>query len=207
MTGPTDRIAFADIDTQFDFIDPQGKLYAPGAEAIRENLGRLVRHARDHAIPLISSIDAHGDDDAEFDQFPPHCLKGSEGAAKIPETRTGAETFVENVDRDIHELPDPRATHVVVEKQQFPIFTNPVAEKLFAKTGAGTVVVFGVVTEVCVRFAVLGLLERGYAVRLVTDAIWPITEAYGDAAIREMSAAGATLTTTAEVLALSPARA
>ena len=67
-------------------------------------------------------------------------------------------------------------------------------------TGAKTFVVFGVVTEVCVRQATLGLLERGYQVRLVEDAIWPIDPKGGDEALAEMTSKGAVRVTTQEVL-------
>jgi nicotinamidase/pyrazinamidase len=97
-------------------------------------------------------------------------------------------------------LPDPKTTHVVLEKQVFPVFGNANAVDVFAKTGADTFFVFGVVTEVCVKAAVLGLLERGYAVRVVSDAIWPIEAKNGEAAKAEMAAKGATFVTTAEAL-------
>lgn len=196
-TSPPD-IAFADIDTQIDFIEPHGKLYAQGAEAIKPNLARLIAAARAQGIPLISSVDAHYDDATEFSQFPPHCLKGTEGQLKIAETRTGVERFVV---QDAPEFPDPRTHHIVIEKDAFPVFTNPVAERVFAAAGVKRVAVFGVVTEVCVRHAAMGLRERGYEVALVTDAIWPIEKSAGEAAIKEMTEAGCSLTTTEALLA------
>jgi len=190
--------AFLDVDTQVDFVEPGGRLYASGAEAIKANLARLVGFAREQGLPLISSVDAHGDDDAEFGEFPPHCLRGTSGQAKLAETTSEAMVFVPS-EAGVA-LPDPRATHAVLEKQQFSLFTNPNAEALFQATGAKTFVVFGVVTEVCVRQAALGLLERGYRVQLVTDAVWPITAEGGAAALAELTARGAELLTTDDVL-------
>lgn len=191
--------AFADIDTQIDFIEPSGKLYASGAEAIKANLKQLMDFAKDHKVPVVSSVDAHAEGDAEFEQFPPHCIKGTDGQLKIEETRSGREVFVEQGAED---FPDPKSHHLVIEKQDFPVFTNPVAEKVFAATGCKTVYVFGVVTEVCVRAAALGLRERDYTVKLVTDAVWPITQEGGDKALEEMKAEGVDFVTTSEVLAL-----
>lgn len=196
MTQP---LAFLDVDTQVDFIQPGGKLYAAGAEAITPNLGRLVAHARANALPLIASVDAHTDGDEEFTEFPPHCLRGTPGQLKLSETQSDAMTFVPSEPGAA--LPDPVSGHPVLEKQQFSLFSNPNAEALFKSTGAETFVVFGVVTEVCVRHAVLGLLERGYGVQLVEDAIWPIDPQGGAAALAEMTAQGAVLTTTDAVLA------
>lgn len=191
-------VAFIDIDTQADFMEPGGKLYAQGAEAIRSNLARLVRLARAQAIPLVSSVDCHGPEDDEFSQYPPHCLKGTPGQAKIRETTTGREVFVPNTPSS--RIPDPTRVHAVLEKQQFSVFSHQKAEQVFAATTARELVVFGVVTEVCVRFAVLGLLERGYRVQVVQDAIWPIDRKNGDAALAEFQKKGAVLTTTEAVL-------
>jgi nicotinamidase-related amidase len=59
--------------------------------------------------------------------------------------------------------------------------------------------VFGVATEFCVLAAVLELCGRGYKVDVVTDAIRPITEDGGRAAMEKMLAAGARMVSTAEV--------
>jgi ADP-ribose pyrophosphatase len=198
MTDAETKLAFVDIDTQVDFVEPSGKLYATGAEAIKRNLSRLIQHAQSTGIPLVSSVDAHEEGDDEFSEFPPHCLRGTPGQERVQESQTGAEVFVPSAPSE--SLPDPKSTHVVLEKQQFSVFSNPVAEQIFAATEAKTFVVFGVVTEVCVRFAVLGLLERGYTVRVVEDAIWPIDAANGETALQEMQGKGAVLVKTADVL-------
>lgn len=192
------KLAFLDVDTQVDFMLPGGKLYAAGAEAIRENLGRLVRHARAEGIPLVACVDAHAADDPEFQSWPPHCLRGTPGQRKLPETLTGAEVFVPNAPAAT--LPDPRLAHVVLEKQETALFTNQVAERVLRATGADEVVVFGVVTEVCVRQAAEGLLARGWKVRLVEDAIWPLDPAAGEATLQALEAAGAVRTTTEALL-------
>lgn len=188
--GARDRIAFLDVDTQVDFVEPGGKLYARGAEAIKPNLAALVRLAREQGFPLVSSVDAHQPGDPEFAQYPPHCLRGTPGQAKVAETITGDEVFVAS-DADPRTLPDPREVHVVLEKQVFPIFGNPHAEAILAATGARTFYVFGVVTEVCVQAAALGLLERGYHVRVVDDAVWPIEAGAGEKAKAFLRSRGA----------------
>lgn len=192
------EVAFLDVDTQVDFIEPHGELHAQGAELIKGNLARLVSHARAAGIPLVASADAHREGDAEFSEYPPHCLVGTPGQEKLPETRTPDMTFVPSEPQ--RSLPDPTQAHVVLEKQRFDLFTNPNAEAVLRATGAKEFVVFGVVTEVCVRYAVDGLLARGYGVRLVGDAIWPIRPEEGERALAEMRARGARLVTTDEVV-------
>ena len=189
--------AFLDVDTQRDFVEPGGKLYAEGAEAIKPNLQRLYAAAAAAGVPRVACVDAHAADDPEFADWPPHAVVGTPGQDKVAETRTGDEARVPSAPDAA--LPEPSA-HVVLEKQTFSVFSNPNAEAVFQRTGAETVVVFGVVTEVCVKHATLGLLERGYRVKLVEDAVWPITPEGGAEALKELRAAGAELTTTDAVV-------
>jgi len=64
------QLAFVDVDTQFDFMDPQGKLYVPGAEKLIPNLQRLTEWACRRSVPIVASADCHPADDPEFGQFP-----------------------------------------------------------------------------------------------------------------------------------------
>jgi len=61
-------------------------------------------------------------------------------------------------------------------------------------------VVFGVVTEYCVSFAVKGLLERGRRVAVVQDAIETLKQEDGTKTITELKQLGARLTTTDQAL-------
>ena len=54
-----DKTVFVDIDTQFDFMDPSGNLYVPGAEDIVDNIKKLFEYAKGHKIKILSSTDAH----------------------------------------------------------------------------------------------------------------------------------------------------
>ena len=53
------RIAFLDVDTQYDFMDPAGALHVRGAEALGPNLKRLTEYALARRIPVLASADAH----------------------------------------------------------------------------------------------------------------------------------------------------
>ncbi|MGC2698797.1 MAG: isochorismatase family protein, partial [Candidatus Acidiferrales bacterium] len=61
-------------------------------------------------------------------------------------------------------------------------------------------IVFGVVTEYCVRFAAKGLLERGRRVSLVRDAIETLNPEDSTRTLAELTALGARLITTDEAL-------
>jgi nicotinamidase/pyrazinamidase len=194
---------FWDVDTQVDFMLPGGKLYVPGAEKRIPNLRRLVDAAREGAVLLVSSACAHTPEDEEFREFPPHCVKGTPGQQKIPETLTQQIWTVPN--RPGAELPNrfDKIQQVLLEKQKLDVFTNPNTDAVLERLGRDAeFVVFGVVTEYCVRCAANGLLDRGHRVALVTDAIETLDPAAGRRTLEELTAKGARLTTTDQALEL-----
>jgi nicotinamidase/pyrazinamidase len=189
---------FFDIDTQVDFMLPHGKLYVPGAEGIIPNLVRLMTCARENAFPVISSADAHAPDDPEFAVWPPHCIAGTPGQQRIPETqfanpavvpcRAGAFTAL---------TPWPGQT--ILEKQTYDTADNPNFDAVLEALGGRRSVVFGVATEYCVRASALALRRRGWAVDLVVDGIKAITAEGGRKGLEEMTQAGVRFVTTMEV--------
>ena len=197
------RAVFWDVDTQADFMLPGGKLYVPGAEKLIRNLGRLVDAAREGKVLLVSSADAHTPQDEEFREWPPHCLKGTPGQQKIPETLTEKPLVVPN--RPGADLPArfDESGQLILEKQKLDVFTNPNIEAVLERLGTqAEFVVFGVVTEYCVCLAAKGLLERGRRVAIVTDAIETLKQAAGQRTLEELTAKGARLITTGQALAL-----
>ena len=172
---------FWDVDTQIDFLSPRGKLYVPGAEKIIPNLRRLTKYAADHRMPIVSSTDAHVQNDPEFSQYPPHCLVGTEGQKKVEETLLAEHLIVPNRLIDLpREIEYPQ---IVVEKQAFDVFTNPNIDALLKALGKREIVLYGVVTEICVDRAARGLIQRGYRVNLVQDAIQHLNSELGSATI------------------------
>lgn len=190
-------MVFVDVDTQFDFMDPSGALYVPGAESLVPNLERLMAYAQERGIPVLASVDAHRDDDPEFNLFPPHCVAGTPGQAKIAATLHPAAVTLPNqgVLTDVSAQPA-----VVLEKTVFDLFGNPNTDRVLATWQAQHYVVFGVATDYCVKAAALGLRQRRYPVSLVTDAIKPVTPEGEAAALAELEAAGVSFVTTAEIL-------
>jgi len=195
------KIVFWEVDAQADFMLPGGKLYVPGAEKIIPNIQRLVSAATETGVFLVSSGDAHPDNDPEFQRFPPHCLRGSPGARIIPEGLTKDPVTIPN--DSSRKLPEDLFRHpqVVLEKQTLDVFDNPHTSELVERLGAeAEYVVFGVVTEYCVKCAAKGLLKRGRKVSIVKDAIETLKPDEGRRALDELQALGARLITTNEVL-------
>ena len=185
------NIFFLDVDTQRDFMLPSGALYVPGAERMIPKLRRLFDFARKHSLFILSSVDAHTPDDPEFKDFPPHCVQGTEGQKKIPETLLPRPLLLVNrvLDRNLIEA-TRKHQQIIVEKQKLDVFTNPAVEKLL-RILPQHAVVFGVTTEYCVKMAALGLRRLGIKTAIINDAICSLGVRTGEEAIGEMRSAGA----------------
>jgi nicotinamidase/pyrazinamidase len=183
------KTVFFDIDTQIDFVFPAGALYAPGAEKIIPTVAKLNHHAAKHRIPLISTMDAHSENDPEFREWPHHCVVDTMGQQKPAATLLEKRIVLPNSPRTV-ELSD----QILLEKQTFSALSNCNFEHLLELLAADRYVVYGVVTEVCVKFAAFGLLATGKRVEIVTDAICPLDEKKGAEVLAEFTAAGGHLT-------------
>lgn len=179
------KTVFFDVDTQLDFLYPAGALYVPGAEEIVPALAKLTRFAGEKKIQIISTADAHSEDDPEFKIWKPHCVVGTVGQRKADATMlpAGASTL-----------------QIVIEKQKLDAFSNPNLRRLLADLKADRYVLYGVVTELCVRCAAMGLLETGTRVELVTDAIERINANEELRFIDEFEGRGGHLTSVERVL-------
>jgi len=168
---------FFDIDTQIDFMFPAGALYVPGAERLVPIIAQLNHSAE----IVVSTMCAHTGNDPEFRQWPPHCIVGTTGQLK-PQSTTRA------------------SGQIILEKQKFDLFSNPNLPKLLGELAADEYVVYGVVTEYCVKLAALGLLKTGKPVTLVTDAIQSLRAEDGESTIQAFTAAGGKLATSSKLL-------
>jgi nicotinamidase/pyrazinamidase len=204
------RTVFWDVDTQVDFMRPDGHLYVPGADAIVGNLARLTEHARATGVPIVHTADDHelGDDElaevgADFhDTFPPHCLRGTPGVERIPETAPPTGTPEVAWDgRGFDAGAVAAAPEVLVHKKRFDVFSNPAAPKVIDALARATVVVYGVALDVCDRYAVEGLLARGDVdIVVVEDATAAIDPQRGAALLDEWAGRGVRIVATDDVV-------
>jgi nicotinamidase/pyrazinamidase len=192
------KTVFFDIDTQIDFLFPAGALYVPGAERLLPALAQLTRYAAEHLIPVVASMDAHAEDDPEFQLWPPHCVAGTQGQRKPADLLLERRVTIPTTPG---EYAIEGAQQIVVEKQALDVFSNPNLPRLLEQLEADRYVVYGVATEYCVRCAITGLLKTGARVELVGDGVQEIDAAGAQLTLSEFAAAGGCLTTLAEVMA------
>lgn len=203
-----------EVDVQADFMLPGGRLYIPGAEKIVANINRMVEAARQGRILLISSADAHNPDDPELCDWPPHCLKGTTGAALLPEACASPGLVIPNSDSFV--VPEDLGAYqqITLEKNTLDVFDNPHTDALLERLcpmSSATLesiplfIVFGVATEYCVRLTVEGLLRRGRCVAIVTDAVRSVDEDKGHHILDNLHSSGARLIATQAARVLTAA--
>lgn len=207
-------LLFWDVDTQYDFMRADGKLYVPDAESIIPRLKQLTDHAHQRGIRIIASADDHVpghrelSDQPDFKEtFPLHCMRGTPGQKKIPETTLRDPLVIEPDPLPAETLRDRVRRHggdILFHKHWFDVFTNPNVEPALAELDPDRIVVYGVALDVCNRYAIEGLLARRPDTQLyaVTDAMKPIDAAQAERLLKQWRDRGVELITTADALRL-----
>ena len=172
-------------------------------------MARLVRWAEEEGVTHLATADDHELTDPELADepdfaitFPPHCLRGTPGAVKIPETAQRdplplsltpySPGMLPELVRDRHEL--------LVLKKTFSAFSNPNVEPLLELLAPDEVLLFGVATDVCNHAAVMGLLARSYPVAFVEDASQGLSPDFVAHSFDQWRAGGVRFTTSDEVV-------
>lgn len=203
------RVIFWDVDTQYDFIMPAGDLYVTGAEAILPNLQRLTRHAQQRGIPIFGSVDNHRLDDPEISDrpdfqntFPPHCIAGTSGQQKVPETRPRNPLWIDpDAPADLIAQVQNHRGEILFRKQRFDVFTNPHVDPVLNAIAPDRIVLYGVALDVCNAHAINGFLKRDTApIQLVRDATQAIIPERGDLMVAEWQQRGVEVVSTDHIV-------
>jgi nicotinamidase/pyrazinamidase len=207
------QLVFWDVDTLYDFMRADGKLYVPGSEEIIPALKALTGFAHVHRIPIVASADNHDSADAEISEapdwkttFPPHCMRGTAGQLKIAETALVNPLVIEPEPEDAEALGRRIRAHrgdFLLHKRTLDVFSNANVSTLLAALAPEAIVVYGVATDFCDRYTVEGLLRHrpGPELFVVTDAIRAIYPEEGARLVAQWKELGVRLVTSAEVLA------
>ena len=194
-----------DVDTQVDFVYADGKLAVPAAAEAVPAMRRLVTAAREAGLPHVASADDHELTDSEISEspdfeatYPPHCLRGTNGAAKITET-----SQADPVPLALTVVPEHwlRGREFLLLKKSFDVFTNPNTDVLLDRLDPEEIVLFGVATDVCNDAAIRGLLARGRSVTFVEEASRGLDEGRTARCVADWREGGVRFASVDEVLA------
>lgn len=164
-----------DVDTQHDFCDADGALAVPGAHepGVRRQMRALVGAARARGWHHVASADSHVLAHGEIalagadwvETFPPHCMRGTPGSLKIPETLQVDPLVLGPEDHGLTDLEVSarlaEPAEVLLLKHELSVFSNPNAGRILRLLDPDRIVVFGVASDICVDATLAGLLECG----------------------------------------------
>jgi nicotinamidase/pyrazinamidase len=182
------------IDFQNDFC-PGGALAVEGGDEIAEPIKRLADSGRFDVIA--ATRDWHPADHASFETeggpWPVHCVQGTPGAELHPAMAQIKLDAVVEVGREC-------------DDEGYSGFEKSDLAQILRARGVDRVFVCGLATDYCVRASTIDACGEGFDTTLVGDAARAVNVEAGDGerAIDEMRAAGAKVTSSAELLARTP---
>jgi len=143
------------VDMLNDFLKPGGTMVLEGGEIIVEPMQRLLEVGRNREIPIVYVNDFHRlglKQDREFKKRAEHCIGGTWGAEVIEELR-------------------PQQRDFIIKKSRFSGFYETDLDLTLKDLKIDTVVVVGVVTNICVRSTIHDAFFRGYRVIVPKDCV------------------------------------
>jgi nicotinamidase/pyrazinamidase len=197
---------FWDVDTQFDFMHPTGRLYVPGAERIVNTVGELRRLALANGFSIVADVDWHSLDNPEISDhpdfkttFPPHCLAGEPGSERVGYLGDVPIDYVQvkDVTREhLRRIVAKDPFHLVLRKDTVNVFEYPKTDELIDLIRPRRAAVFGVALDFCVYYVLRGLAaHREIEVFLLGDATQGLGTRPPDEIYREVEQMGVHVTT------------
>jgi len=158
------KIAVIVIDMINDFVS--GVFKNNRAAKIIPNIEALLVHARKQKVPVIYATDAHLPGiDPEFDVWGRHAETGSWGAEIVGELK-------------------PRKGDFRVYKRKYSAFQGTDLDQLLRELKVDTVILTGVVTDICIQHTAADAFFRGYRIIVPKDCVGAVDASTQEAAIK-----------------------
>lgn len=156
------------IDMLNDFIKPDGALYiGEAAQRVTKEVEAIIDKARQEGMPVIYICDNHRADDAEFNMFKSHCVKGTKGAEIVEEL-------------------SPRPADYIILKRRYSAFFGTDLDATLREMGVSEVVLVGVCTNICVLYTAADARMLNYDVTVVRNAVASFNREAHEFALKEM---------------------
>ena len=175
------RTAVIVFDLINDFVT--GVLKSDRTPKIIPNIKALLDHAREQRAPIVYATDAHLPEiDPEFDIWGKHAEAGSWGAEIIDELK-------------------PKKGDFRIFKRKYSAFHGTDLDQMLRDLKVDTVILTGVMTDICIQHTAADAFFRGYKIIVPEDCVEAIDAATHEEAIRFMRKAyGPEITTSKELL-------
>ncbi|MFO7294708.1 MAG: isochorismatase family cysteine hydrolase [Clostridia bacterium] len=156
------------IDMLNDFVKPDGALYiGEAAQRVAKEVEAIIDKARQEGMPVIYICDNHRADDAEFNMFKSHCVKGTKGAEIVEELA-------------------PQPGDYIIPKRRYSAFFGTDLDATLREMGVSELVLVGVCTNICVLYTAADARMLNYDVTVVRNAVASFSEEAHEFALKEM---------------------
>jgi nicotinamidase-related amidase len=160
------RAAVIVTDMINDFVT--GVFKSDRAARIVPNINALLDYARKQKAPVVYATDAHLPGvDPEFDVWGKHAEAGSWGAEIIDELK-------------------PKKGDFRVFKRKYSAFQGTDLDLMLRELNVDTVVLTGIVTDICIQHTAADAFSRGYKIVIPKDCVEAADAATQEAAIKYM---------------------
>ena len=188
------------VDTQLDFMMADGALAVAGADALIAPMQHwLAALSPQETAGILFTFDTHDaatyPGSPEAAEFPVHCLRGGPGWGNVLDTAAIDPAIpVYRLEKGVFDMwaePDLQvervATGETIDREGF--FARLKSE------GVTSVKVIGVAADYCVRWAIAGLVDRGFTVEVPTELTRGIARPIGEVVAQDFAGAPVRLET------------
>ncbi|MHB9781872.1 cysteine hydrolase family protein [Streptococcus sp. 10F2] len=170
--------AVLSIDYTRDFVASNGRLTAgKPAQAISETIAAVSQKAWEAGAYVFFMIDEHLEGDLyhpETQLFPPHNIRGTEGR------------YLYGPSKEFFEEHQESNRVYWMDKHYYSAFAGTMLDIYLRERKVDTLVLTGVLTDICVLHTAIDAYQKGYKIEVVTDAVASITEAQHQFALEHM---------------------
>lgn len=151
------------IDYSYDFVATDGKLTAgEPAQAIETSILQKIDEFHSHQKPIFFMMDIHHENDPyhpESKLFPPHNIAGTSGRELYGKVKMR----YEEIQHEAHVF--------FIDKTRYSSFVGTNLDQLLRERNIDTVVLTGVVTDICVLHSAMSAYNLGYNITVPTSCV------------------------------------
>lgn len=160
--------ALISIDYTVDFVADEGLLTAgQPAQAIDERIAEVTREAYERGDYIFFAIDLHEKEDPfhpESKLFPPHNIRGTKGRDLYGKLAPLYESIKDS------------SRVFWMDKRHYSAFSGTDLDLRLRERGVKTVILTGVLTDICVLHTAVDAYNLGYDIEVVSSAVASITD-------------------------------
>lgn len=178
------------IDMQNAFLAEGAAFEAPAGRAMIPNLERLLRHMREHDLPVVWVVTDHS---------PP---RGGLVLTKSPAVREDRVCWAGDESFELYpDMPQPESGEYRVLKHKYDAFFETDLNSLLRNLGVETVLITGVTTSICCDSTARSAFHHDYNVAFVSDATGDDDDQIHEVTLRIMDVLFGRVITTGDAIA------